>query len=34
MDAMSQAAGNKQKAAEMLGIGLTTLYRKLQQYGL
>ncbi|MCU7505276.1 MAG: sigma-54-dependent Fis family transcriptional regulator [Ignavibacteria bacterium] len=34
LEAISQAAGNKQKAAEMLGIGLTTLYRKLQQYGL
>ncbi|MDP4175786.1 MAG: sigma-54 dependent transcriptional regulator [Bacteroidota bacterium] len=33
LDALSQAGGNKQKAAEMLGIGLTTLYRKLQQYG-
>ncbi|MCU7490717.1 MAG: sigma-54-dependent Fis family transcriptional regulator [Ignavibacteria bacterium] len=34
LDALSQAGGNKQKAAETLGIGLTTLYRKLQQYGL
>ncbi|MGE5431971.1 MAG: sigma-54-dependent transcriptional regulator [Syntrophomonadaceae bacterium] len=34
LDALSQAGGNKQKASEMLGIGLTTLYRKLQQYGL
>lgn len=28
------AGGSKAKAAEMLGIGLTTLYRKLQLYGL
>ncbi|MGE5351153.1 MAG: sigma 54-interacting transcriptional regulator, partial [Acidobacteriota bacterium] len=34
LDALNQAGGNKQKASEMLGIGLTTLYRKLQQYGL
>ena len=24
--------GNKTKAAEMLGIGLTTLYRKMEEY--
>ncbi|MGE5679906.1 MAG: sigma-54-dependent transcriptional regulator, partial [Bacillota bacterium] len=34
LDALTQTGGNKQKAAEMLGISLTTLYRKLQQYGL
>jgi len=26
--------GNKTKTAEILGIGLTTLYRKLQTYGI
>ncbi|MFI5237851.1 MAG: helix-turn-helix domain-containing protein, partial [Ignavibacteriales bacterium] len=26
--------GNKTKAADILGIGLTTLYRKLQSYGI
>ena len=26
--------GNKTKSAEMLGIGLTTLYRKIEEYGL
>jgi DNA-binding NtrC family response regulator len=31
---LGQANGNKTKAAEILGIGLTTLYRKLQTYGL
>ncbi|HKB87801.1 MAG TPA: sigma-54 dependent transcriptional regulator [Ignavibacteriaceae bacterium] len=31
---LNEAGGNKTKAAEILGIGLTTLYRKLQSYGL
>lgn len=31
---LSSVNGNKTKAAETLGIGLTTLYRKLQSYGL
>jgi len=31
---LEQANGNKTKAAEILGIGLTTLYRKLQAYGI
>jgi transcriptional regulator with PAS, ATPase and Fis domain len=31
---LEQSNGNKTKAAELLGIGLTTLYRKLQIYGL
>ncbi len=31
---LSMAEGNKTHAAEMLGIGLTTLYRKLQAYGI
>lgn len=30
---LGEAGGNKPKAAEILGIGLTTLYRKLQAYG-
>ncbi|MGE5810567.1 MAG: sigma-54-dependent transcriptional regulator [Ignavibacteria bacterium] len=31
---LEQANGNKTKTAELLGIGLTTLYRKLQSYGI
>ncbi|MCZ7644862.1 MAG: hypothetical protein M5U26_06200 [Planctomycetota bacterium] len=29
-----KARGNKTQAAKMLGIGLKTLYRKLEKYGL
>jgi len=32
--ALNQAGGNRKKAAEMLGIGERTLYRKLDKYGL
>ena len=32
--ALNQVRGNRQKAAEMLGIGVRTLYRKLHEYGL
>lgn len=31
---LEETGGNKTKAAEILGIGLTTLYRKLQTYGM
>ncbi len=31
---LAETGGNKTKTAEILGIGLTTLYRKLQSYGL
>ena len=34
LSVLKQTEGNKTKAAEILGIGLTTLYRKLQAYGL
>ncbi len=34
MNILKQYEGNKTKAAEVLGIGLTTLYRKLQSYGI
>jgi DNA-binding NtrC family response regulator len=32
--ALSETAGNREKAAGMLGIGRKTLYRKLRQYGI
>jgi two-component system, NtrC family, response regulator len=31
---LQQTGGNKTRTAEMLGIGITTLYRKLREYGL
>ncbi|MEF9426043.1 MAG: sigma-54 dependent transcriptional regulator [Candidatus Mariimomonas ferrooxydans] len=34
LDVLNKAGGNKVKAAKELGIGLRTLYRKLEQYGL
>ena len=30
---LTETGGNKKLAAEMLGIGLRTLYRKLESYG-
>ena len=32
--ALKQANGNRKVAAELLGIGRTTLYSKLEEYGL
>jgi len=34
LEALTKAGDNREKAAEMLGIGRTTLYRKLKQYGI
>lgn len=34
MRAMKQANGNKKLAAKLLGIGRTTLYSKLEEYGI
>jgi two-component system response regulator HydG len=34
LDTLQQLKGNKQMAAQMLGIGKTTLYRKLKEYGI
>jgi len=31
---LEMSGGNKTKAAELLDIGLTTLYRKLHEYGI
>ncbi|MBI5409910.1 MAG: sigma-54-dependent Fis family transcriptional regulator [Nitrospirae bacterium] len=33
LDALNKCGGNKAEAARVLGIGLRTLYRKLEQYG-
>ncbi|MEF9427354.1 MAG: sigma-54-dependent Fis family transcriptional regulator, partial [Candidatus Mariimomonas ferrooxydans] len=34
LDVLNKVGGNKVKAAKALGIGLRTLYRKVEQYGL
>ena len=34
LDAISRLNGDKVKAAALLGIGKTTLYRKLKEYGI
>ena len=34
IDALEHTNGNRRKAAELLGIGERTLYRKIKQYGL
>jgi DNA-binding NtrC family response regulator len=33
-DAIAKTGGNREKAAETLGVGRATLYRKLRQYGM
>jgi two-component system response regulator HydG len=33
-ETLAAAAGNRESAAEMLGIGQRTLYRKIKEYGL
>jgi two-component system response regulator HydG len=34
MQALDESGGNRKRAAEILGIGERTLYRKLDKYGL
>jgi DNA-binding NtrC family response regulator len=33
LQTLEEASGNRARAAELLGIGVATLYRKLKQYG-